>query len=166
MLIDIFTDVWISVEDRVDSFSNSGNYSVVVPGAKHIIGLSNPVFHNNEFSAIFATELGVRGPSVYKIGKTDQVLLADSAGNFKTVWDFNIRVKNIFTYNSLLAGTDEMPSYFEGIAVDQLSNQLFLTSKNSRAIFKMPAEIGGKPTKFLSTLNKKPTGISIDSCSR
>lgn len=136
-------DVWISVEDRVDSFSNSGNYSVVVPGAKHIIGLSNPVFHNNEFSAIFATELGVRGPSVYKIGKTDQVLLADSA-----------------------AGTDEMPSYFEGIAVDQLSNQLFLTSKNSRAIFKMPAEIGGKPTKFLSTLNKKPTGISIDSCSR
>ena len=69
-------------------------------------------------------------------------------------------------YNSLLAGTDEMPSYFEGIAVDQLSNQLFLTSKNSRAIFKMPAEMGGKPTKFLSTLNKKPTGISIDSCSR
>jgi len=135
-------DVWVSVENRIDSFSQAGNYSLLVPGAKHIIGLSNPVTNNNGVSTIFATELGVRGPSVYQIGKTTTMLLSGTSGS------------------------DEMPSYFEDIVYDQPTNQLFMTSKNSRAIFKMSAEKGELPTKFLSTSNKKPTGISVDTCSR
>lgn len=137
--------VLISVENRIETFSEAGNSSLVVTGAKHIIGLSNPVYTNNEFSSIFATELGTRGPSVYQISKDAQVLLADPAA---------------------LAATPELPSYFEAIAFDQQTNQLFLTSKNAKTIYKMSANKGGQPTPFISTEYKKPTGISIDPCSR
>eukprot|EP00092_Neocalanus_flemingeri_P024701 GFUD01026790.1.p1 GENE.GFUD01026790.1~~GFUD01026790.1.p1 ORF type:complete len:549 (+),score=105.74 GFUD01026790.1:228-1874(+) len=137
--------VLISVENRIETFSEAGNSSLVVTGAKHIIGLSNPVYTNNEFSSIFATELGTRGPSVYQISKDSQVLLADPAA---------------------LAATSELPSYFEAIAFDQQTNQLFLTSKNAKTIYKMSANKGGQPKPFISTEYKKPTGISIDPCSR
>ena len=59
-----------------------------------------------------------------------------------------------------------MPSYFEDIVYDPPTDQLFMTSKNPGAIFKMSSESGKTPTKFLSTSNKKPTGISVDTCSR
>jgi len=137
-------DIWVSVENRIDSFAPSRNSSLVVPDAKHVIGLSNPVFHADKFSTVFATELGARGPSVYQIGRTTSLLLSGSSGR------------------------DDMPSYFEDIVYDLPTNQLFMTSKNGRAIFKMSAVPGAVPVEFLSTANtnKKPTGIAVDTCSR
>ena len=76
----ILLDIWVSVENRIDSISSHANYSLVVPEAKHIIGLSNPVFHDGRFSFIFATELGIRGPSIYKIGETTTALLTSTKG--------------------------------------------------------------------------------------
>jgi len=143
-LAHVEADIWVSVENRIDSISSSANYSVVVPEAKHIIGLSNPVFHHGKFSSIFATELGIRGPSIYKIGKSATALLTSTKDSMG----------------------DDMPSYFEDIVYDPPTAQLFMTSKNPGAIFKMSAESGKTPTKFLSTSNKKPTGISVDTCSR
>jgi len=144
ILSHVEADIWVSVENRIDSISSHANYSLVVPEAKHIIGLSNPVFHDGRFSFIFATELGIRGPSIYKIGKTTTALLTSTKDSMG----------------------DDMPSYFEDIVYDPPTDQLFMTSKNPGAIFKMSSESGKIPTKFLSTSNKKPTGISVDTCSR
>jgi len=136
--------VWVAVDNRLDSFSIRGNKSEVVVGTKHIIGLSNPVFENNQFSSIFATELGSRGPSVYQITQTDQILLAGPSDDDKV-----------------------MPSYFEGITWEKTTNQLFLTSSNTKSIYSMSLKEGQDtvPRTFISTGNKKPSGITTDSCS-
>merc|ERR1719206_1648939 len=93
ILSHVEADIWVSVENRIDSISSHANYSLVVPEAKHIIGLSNPVFHDGRFSFIFATELGIRGPSIYKIGETTTALLTSTKDSMG----------------------DDMPSYFEDI---------------------------------------------------
>jgi len=136
--------VWVAVDNRLDSFSVSGNHSEVVAGTKHIIGLSSPVFENNQFSSIFATELGSRGPSVYQITQSDQVLLAGPSDDDKM-----------------------MPSYFEDITFEKTTNQLFLTSSNTKSIYSMSVKEGegAVPRIFISTGNKKPSGITTDSCS-
>jgi len=77
--------VWVAVENRIDSFSSTVNNSLNVPTGKHIIGLSNPAFQHDQFSYIFATELGVRGPAVYQISKHEQTLLAELTGFFANV---------------------------------------------------------------------------------
>jgi len=134
-------EVWISVENRIEAFSEAKNYSLEVPSVKHFIGLSNPLYNGDQMSAIFATELGVRGPSLYKLDKNSQTLLSTPMGS-------------------------QMPLFFEDVVVDDKANTLFLTSGNSHSIFSMKAEENTEPTVFLLTGNKKPTGISIDNCSK
>jgi len=139
-------DVLIAVENKIETFSTLKNFSVHVEEAKHIIGLSNPIFMNNEPAGFFATELGVRGPSILKINGTHKSVIADTSGL-----------------------TGDVPSYFEDVVVDQVTEKLFLTSKNSRAIFTLNLndnEEKKTPELFLETSSKKPTGISIDTCSR
>jgi len=174
--------VWVAVENRIDSFSPTVNNSLNVPTGKHIIGLSNPAFQHDQFSYIFATELGVRGPAVYQISKHEQTLLAELTGFEVAVrlpdpelnlFDALEKLENenplnpthtLINWKAPVSG--EMPSYFEDVTFDQETSQLFLTSKNTQSIYSMPAIKGGQLTTFLSTKNKKPTGISLDPCSR
>ena len=72
----------IAVENKIETFSTLKNFSVHVEEAKHIIGLSNPIFMNNEPAGFFATELGVRGPSILKINGTHKSVIADTSGKF------------------------------------------------------------------------------------
>merc|ERR1719370_2519080 len=106
--------------------------------AKHIIGLSaGHVLNKNP--VVFATTLDSRGPAVFSICKKGHTLIAtDNATN----------------------------TYFEDIALDPVNRMLYLTSKTEGSLMQVEAKEGAQLEVFLTRKASRPTGITIDPCSR
>ena len=57
-------------------------------------------------------------------------------------------------------------TYFEDIALDAESRMLYLTSKTEGQLMRVEAKEGAKLELFLTNKASRPTGITIDPCSR
>lgn len=138
----------VAVQDRIESISAKANTSNTLHAARTVLALSSPVFsgqQSHKFAFMFATELGCRGPSVYRIegsGQAHSVLLSPEDVNS----------------NSLL--------YFESAAFDQEGNKLFLTNRQERTIYSLDNKPGSKLEKFYSDNEKYPSSITVDECTR
>ena len=58
----------VAVDDRIESISPLRNSTNLLPGAKNVFALSSPTYTEDaNFAFLFATELGGKGPSVYRV---------------------------------------------------------------------------------------------------
>ena len=57
-------------------------------------------------------------------------------------------------------------TYLEDIALDRESRMLYLTSKTEGSLMRVEAKEGAKLELFLTNKASRPTGITIDPCSR
>jgi len=138
------TEVWVAVEDKLEVLTIpnkdtvSSTHLLDSLPAKHIIGLSaGHVLNGNP--VVFATTLDSRGPAVFSISKQGHTLIAtDNATN----------------------------TYLEDIALDRESRMLYLTSKTEGSLMRVEAKEGAKLELFLTNKASRPTGITIDPCSR
>jgi hypothetical protein len=65
------------------------------------------------------------------------------------------------------AGNESNSSYFEDISLDPTDSTLYLTSKSSRQILAVSAELpGDSPRHVLDTGDMEPSGIAVDPCTR
>ena len=75
----------MAVEDRIESISPESNSTNLIPGAGTVFALSSPVYTEKEDSLafLFATELGPKGPSVYRLEGGGHTLLHSPHGQFE-----------------------------------------------------------------------------------
>ena len=58
----------VAVDDRIESISPLSNSTNLLPGARNVFALSSPAYtEDDNFAFLFATELGRKGPSVYRV---------------------------------------------------------------------------------------------------
>ena len=77
------------MENRISIISPSGNSSIDLTGSKHVLGLSSPVWGAGQGAgqpAVFATELGSRGPALYRLGGAAVELRATWTGGIWHLW--------------------------------------------------------------------------------
>ena len=107
---------------------------------RHILGLSNPAS-----GTVWVTELGLSGPSVFRVREEEQP-------------------SRIFSPED---GKGNSPLYLENLVFDQKTQNLFLTSGNTGSIFTLSTH--HHPSKlepYISSSKLSPSGITIDPCSR
>ena len=60
--------MWLAFDNKILSLSKNGNETMTIEDGRHVLGLSNHVLDvSNQAWSVFITELGISGPSVYRI---------------------------------------------------------------------------------------------------
>ena len=68
----------VAVEDRIESISPQSNSTNLIPGAGTVFALSSPVgvpTEEDSLAFLFATDLGPKGPAVYRLESDGHTLL-------------------------------------------------------------------------------------------
>ena len=135
---------------------------MVLENGRHILGLSNPVLRGDQV-VVFVTELGLNGPSIYSLDRSQYTQLLSPEGYILS----NI-MKHVLFKNQFSAIDVKSPLYLESLVYDEKTDKLYLTSRNRKAIYSFPLSSSSsepKLEKFYSS-SESPTGITLDTCSR
>ena len=149
-------------ENQVLSLASSENKTMVLENGRHILGLSNPVLQGDQV-VVFVTELGLNGPSIYSLDRSQYTQLLSPEGYILS----NI-MKHVLFKNQFSAIDVKSPLYLESLVYDETTDRLYLTSRNRKAIYSFPlssSSSDSKLEKFYSS-SESPTGITLDTCSR
>lgn len=133
------TLVWLTSENQIQSLSASRNVTISLAEGRHILGLSNPAS-----GTVWVTELGLSGPSVFRVGEGEQP-------------------SRILSPEDLDGNS---PLYLESLVYDQKTHNLFLTSGKAGSIFTLSTHHSSKLDPYISSSKLSPSGITIDPCSR
>ena len=68
--------MWLAFDNKILSLSKNGNETMTIEDGRHVLGLSNHVLDvSNQAWSVFITELGISGPSVYRISGKNIIFL-------------------------------------------------------------------------------------------
>jgi len=143
--------LWLAFDNKILSLSKNGNETMTIEDGRHVLGLSNHVLDvSNQAWSVFITELGISGPSVYRIS-------GDSHERTKLLSPHDIEEKSLL--------------YLESLVFDEVSRSLYLTSRSRNTIYKLALSSSGtgsasKLETFYSDPRMAPSGITMDTCSR
>ena len=153
----------VAVEDRIESISPLRNSTNILPGARNVFALSSPIYTEDaKFAFLFATELGSKGPLVYRVeGRGDHAghtILHSQQGEFNFLF--------IFHHQNYYYVENNTIQYFESAAYDAVNNTIFLTNKETRTIFSLSNKPGSTLETFYTDNQKEPISITLDVCTR
>ena len=155
----------VAVEDRIESISPLSNSTNILPGAKNVFALSSPVYtEDGSFAFLFATELGCKGPSVYRV--------EGDGGGHEILHSPRGELSFIFRHRSLIRTVASGENYtnkalyFVSTAYDEVKKTIFLTSGKNKTIFSLSDQPGSTMETFFTDKQKEPTSITLDVCSR